>query len=249
MKIIIKNRKNQNIIVELEKSENQTGLVFIEHGLSASKDKAHIIAYAEVFKSKNFTVVRFDTTNTFGESDGSYADATVTNYYEDLEDVIKWASQEGWYEEPFWLVGHSLGAISSALYAEKYPDKVKALAPTSSVISGELSLTIPKYNNWEEMKERGWIEEKNGIKLNSNHIIDRLKYDLLRDADKLTMPVLLMVGSQDESTPLKHQKLLFNKLGGEKRLEVIEGAPHSFKDPEHLKKIKEIFSDWIDLII
>ena len=248
MKLTIKNRKNQNIVVELEKSENQKGLVFIEHGLSASKDKAYIIAYAEVFKNKKFTVVRFDTTNTFGESDGSYADATVTNYYEDLEDVIKWSSQENWYEEPFWLVGHSLGAISSALYAEKYPDKVKALAPTSSVISGELSLTIPKYNNWEEMKERGWIEEKNGIKLNSNHIIDRLKYDLLKDADKLTMPVLLMVGSLDESTPLKHQKLLFDKLVGEKRLEVIEGAPHSFKEPEHLKKIKEIFSNWIDSI-
>ena len=41
-----------------------------------------------------------------------------------------------WYGEPFVLVGHSLGGISTALFAENYPDKVKALAPISTVVSG-----------------------------------------------------------------------------------------------------------------
>jgi hypothetical protein len=35
--------------------------------------------------------VLFDTTHSFGESGGNYEDATTTQYYQDLEDVISWA--------------------------------------------------------------------------------------------------------------------------------------------------------------
>jgi fermentation-respiration switch protein FrsA (DUF1100 family) len=96
------------------------------------------------------------------------------------------------------------------------------------------------------MKERGWIQEKRGIKLKISHIEDRLKYDLLKNADKLTMPVLLIVGSLDESTPLKHQKLLYEKLPGKKELHVIEGSEHTFKQEDHLSQVKDMFLDWID---
>ncbi len=93
-KITIKNRKNQNVVVLVEINKNSKGLAFIAHGLSGFKEQPHVAIYAEAFKDKGFTVVRFDTTNTLGESDGDYADATVTNYYEDLEDVIEWAKSQ-----------------------------------------------------------------------------------------------------------------------------------------------------------
>ncbi|MDP2750667.1 MAG: alpha/beta fold hydrolase [Nanoarchaeota archaeon] len=245
-KVSIKNRKNQKIVVFLEKSENQKGLVFIMHGLSGNKEQPHIVTFAEAFKEEDFTVVRFDTTNTFGESDGSYEDATVTNYYEDLRDVIEWASKQEWYKEPFCLVGHSLGGISTALYAEKYPEKVKALAPISTVISGKLSLIVPKYKNHEEMKRRGWIEEKNGLKLKWAHMEDRLKYNLLDDAAKLKMPVLMVVGDKDDSTPAEHQQLFYKKLSGQKEIHVIKGAPHNFVDTSQLSTIKHLFKHWIE---
>jgi alpha/beta superfamily hydrolase len=61
------------------------------HGLSGFKEQDHIVTFAQAFKEKGLTVVRFDTTNTLGESDGKYEGATTINYFEDLEDVIKWA--------------------------------------------------------------------------------------------------------------------------------------------------------------
>ncbi len=247
-KIIIKNRKNQNIVVLLERQENQKGLAFVMHGLSGRKEELHIAAFAKAFYDSKYTVVRFDTTNTFGESDGTYADATVTNYFEDLEDVIKWASENSWYEEPFCLAGHSLGGICTAYFAEKYPEKVKALAPISTVISGKLSITTPKYKNAEEMKERGWIQEKNGVKLKYKHLEDRFNYDLIEGADKLTMSVLMMVGELDEGTPPKHQQILFDSLPGKKELHIIKGAEHVFRDKVHLDEIREIFLKWIETI-
>jgi pimeloyl-ACP methyl ester carboxylesterase len=244
-KITIKNRKDQNIVVLLERQENQKGLAFVMHGLSGRKEELHIATFAKAFFSNGYTVVRFDTTNTFGESEGNYADATVTNYFEDLEDIIEWAGKQEWYQEPFCLTGHSLGAISVALFAEKNPAKVKALAPISTVISGGLSITRPKYENLEEMKERGWIQEKNGIKLKYSHIEDRFNYDLIVGAEKLTMPVLMIVGELDDGTPPEHQKMLFDVVPGKKEFHVIEGAPHTFKEEGHLKQIEEIFNNWI----
>ncbi len=253
-KIFIKNRKDQKVVVLLEKADEQKGLVFVMHGLGGFKEQPHIQTFADAFLEEGFTVVRFDTTNTIGESDGKYEEATTTNYYEDLEDVVSWAKSQEWYEEPFWLAGHSLGGISTALFAEKYPERVKAVAPISTVVSGKLTLETGR-EEIEKWKETGWREKESKSKpgfikrLPWSHVEDRLKYDLLPGADKLKMPVLLIVGENDDATPPEHQKILFDKLSGEKELHVIKGAPHTFREKEHLEEVKGIIKKWILKII
>src|SRR3989344_1837263 len=190
-KLFIKNRKGQKIAVIVEKNVDQRGLTFVMHGLGGFKEQDHIQTFADAFKEKGYTVIRFDTTNTFGESDGNYEDATTTNYYEDLEDVIKWAAQQSWHQEPFVLTGHSLGGLCTTLFAEKYPKKVRALAPISTVVSGMLSTQTKTYKDTVEQWEKtGWrVRERSAggaKKLKCSHMQDRLKYDLLLHAQKLT---------------------------------------------------------------
>lgn len=254
-KLRIKNRKGQNIAVVVEEGKPNQDLVFVMHGLGGFKEQPHVQAFADPFRERGFTVVTFDTTNTLGESDGSYEDATTTNYYEDLEDVIQWAKQQSWFQSPFWLVGHSLGGICAALYVLKYPALVKAVAPISTVVSGELSFETydkDELNDWQRI---GWqirpSNSKPGFvkKLKYSHMEDRLKYDLLPEADKLKLPVLLIVGEQDDSTPPAHQKMLYEKLNCDKELHVIAAGPHTFKNETHLNDIKRIFGGWIDKIL
>jgi len=252
IKETIKNRQGQNVAVLVNVNSDKKGLAFMMHGLGGYKEQPHLQTFAQAFEDNGYTTVLFDTTNTFGESDGNYEDATTTNYYEDLEDVIKWASGQTWYQEPFCLVGHSLGGISTALYAEKHPDKVKALAPISTVVSGKLSLETNKTKGIiEEWKKTGWqiteSKTKPGLmkKLKWSHMEDRLKYDLLSEVRQLTMPILMIVGDQDDSTPPEHQQILFEKLPGKKEIHIIKGAPHTFKDEKHLMEIKEILNKWI----
>lgn len=225
------------------------------HGLGGFKEQDHISIFAEALRDHNYTVVRFDTINTFGESDGNYEDATVTNYYADLEDVIAWAQTQDWYQEPFILNGHSLGGICTTLYTEKFPEKVLGLAPISAVVSGQLSLDAHQERNPEEVqgwKESGWrvseSKSKPGVikKLKWGHMEDRLQYDVLPNISKLTMPVILIVGEDDPTTPPEHQEIFFNALPTiEKELHVIRGAPHTFREQHHLKEIKDIFDAWL----
>lgn len=253
-KQFIKNRKNQKIAVLTNIPEKVNGLVFVMHGLGGFKEQAFIQMVSKIFLKNNYISVLFDATNSSGESDGVYEDATATNYYEDLEDVIEWASAQTWYCEPFILVGHSLGSLSAALFAEKFPQKIKALAPISTVVSGKFSVEAHKKyipDQFKQWEKTGWLSEESKSKpgvmrsLKWSHVIDRLQYDLMTNVDKLNMPTLMMLGELDEHTPLEHQKILYDKLPGKKELHVIKGSSHTFREQKHLEEIEKIFDNWI----
>jgi len=253
MKTFIKNRGGQDVRVVVEGLETPGKLAFVMHGLGGHKDQGYIRAIVEALLETGYVVVSFDTTNAFGESDGDYEDATVTNYYGDLEDVIKWASMQKWYTEPFMLCGHSLGGICTALFAENHSHKVAALAPLATVVSGELSLEtykmFPEREDLDKWQRYGIrvsksFDGKREERLKWSHIEDRLKYDLLPKAGRLSMPVLMVVGEQDHSTPLIHQQILFDKLPGPKELHIIKGAPHTFRKPEERGELKILVKSW-----
>lgn len=251
-KLFIRNRDDKKISIVIERPEKPIGLVFLMHGLGANKQKPHILVAAKEFLENNYTVVRFDTTNSCGESDGNFEDATVTNYYADLEDVINWSKSQNFYQEPFILSGSSLGGMCVVLYAEKYPEKIKSLIPIAPVISGQMSIERSSKEKIEDWRKTGWqvraSESIPGLikRLKWSHMEDRLKYDLLKKVEELTMPVLLIVGELDESCPLRQQIILFNALpSNRKELAVVAGAPHTFKDEIHLKEFGEVVDKWI----
>lgn len=251
-KEVIQNRKGQKIVTIVEESASQKGLAFVMHGLGGFKEQPHIQTIAEAFREKGYTVVRFDTTNSAGESEGEMQLATLTNYYEDLEDVITWAQSQKWYQEPFCLAGHSLGGFCISWYAINHPEKVKAIAPISSFISGEVFLeTLKAKESVEEWEKRGYREWESSSqpglikRLNWSFATDSLKYDLLAKAEEIKVPVLIIVGEEDTDTRLAHLKVLYEKLSTKKEFHVIKGAPHTFIEEDHLREIKEIFLNWI----
>ena len=257
-KIFIKNRKDQKVCVVVEENHDSVGLVFLMHGLGGYKEQPQIQIIAETFFKKGFTTVLFDTANTFGESDGNYENATTTNYYEDLEDVVLWAKKQKWYKEPFVLEGHSLGGFCILLYAEKNPNEILALAPVSPVVSGPLSLEVKeKYDkkDLEQWKISGWritqSESKPGVvkRLPWSHMEDRLKYEAISEASKLTMPVLLVVGEKDQNTPLESIEILEKVLPGKKEIQIIKNAGHTMINPVYLNDLKDVFNVWIDKIL
>jgi pimeloyl-ACP methyl ester carboxylesterase len=122
-------------------------------------------------------------------------------------------------------------------------------------VSGKLSqeaLNSQVFANW---KSTGWREEEHHSrpgfikKTPWSHMEDRLKYDVLPQANKLTMPVLLVVGDKDESTPPSSQQKLFDMLPGKKELHLIKDSPHTFVEPQHLKEVQKILEQWIEAIL
>ncbi|MFA6549622.1 MAG: alpha/beta fold hydrolase, partial [Candidatus Margulisiibacteriota bacterium] len=250
-KVFIRNRKGQRVAVVIELPSKPRGLGFIMHGLSAFKEQPTVRAIAKAFVKNQLTAVTFDTTNTLGESDGNFELATATGYYEDLEDVIAWAASQPWYREPFFLAGSSLGGLCSLLFAEKYPQKVKGLVPVAPVVTGQWIMAGIAKEQLESWKKSGWLVEPShsrpGVikRLSWNYMVDLQKYDALKEVSNLSMPLLLIACGKDAVVKDESLKLLFEQLPCKKEFRIIEGAPHSIRDPEHLEILEGLVSEWI----
>ena len=250
--ITIKNRKNQELPVRLELNGTSKGLVFVMHGLAAFYNIPQTRTTVESFLEKGYNVVSFEVFNTFHGKDGregTCENATPTNYYEDMEDVINWAKKQEWYEEPFILAGHSLGGLCTSLYAIKYPQEVKALAPLAASLGGKYSFDNKPKEEIKKWEKEGFSLRKStsrpGLvrKLKWAYMIDLRKYDLIKDVNKLTMPILLIVG-EDDKRHVSDQELFFKKLQGKKELHIIKGANHDYKGK--LNEVKKIIKNWIE---
>lgn len=255
-KLTLQNRKGQNIVGLLTKPEDEIkGTAVIQHGWSGKKEQKHIVAMQEAFLENGWQTFNFDTTNSFGESDGDFAESRLGLHYEDLEDVCKWIQQQDWYVPGLAISGHSMGGYATARYAEDYPEEVQLIAPIAPVVSGQLT------SEAKERKEPGalarWKEE--GVLVSESTttpgLIKRapwavyeewLNHDLLPNADKLTMPVFLLTGTDDSSCPPDHVQQLFDVIPHQnKAYEIIEGAPHTYITEEDLQSVKEKLSNWL----
>src|SRR5690606_15928804 len=109
----------------------------------------------------------------------------------------------------------------------------------STVVSGELSkqTKVMRGIDLAKWKRDGYFEEKRLTapgtkKVYYAELEDRLRYNLLTHADKLTMPLLLIVGSKDDGTPYAHQKLLMDASASKnKEIHIIDGSEHSYIAP------------------
>lgn len=224
----------------------------IQHGWGGHKDKPTVQAMKDGFLKSGFQTFNFDTTNSFGESDGDFEKSTLGLHWEDLEDVVKWVQKQEWFTGPLALSGHSKGGYAVAKYAEEYQDEVKYLVPIAPVVSGKLSHEAYRKRNLEEFEmwqREGVLERvgKEGQKKRQHwfQMEERLNHDLLPKVGKLTMPVLLIVGSEDGHC-LEQTKILFDSLpDGQKTLKIIEGAPHSYYEKSEQSECTEAISKWL----
>lgn len=253
MRHIIQNRDGKNIVA-LYHAAGGKGLAFILHGLSGYKEQPHIATMAAAFHEAGIDTVIFDATNSFGESGGVLEDATLTRHAADLHDVIAWASTQDWYVEPFYLAGHSMGGGAVLDYALRNPARVKAMAPTATVLSHDLWIKAQQMAQPEALEKwrRDGYRLKESVskpgasgRISWNLMEDMKNHDFVAAAGHYKMPTLLVVGDKDVGTPPLHQKMLFAALTCDKEYHEIEGCEHTFTAPPHLEKLKRIFADWI----
>ncbi|MFC1721448.1 alpha/beta fold hydrolase [Patescibacteria group bacterium] len=228
------------------------GVAFIAHGLGGFKEQSHITILTKAYYDQGYRVVRWDASNTIGESEGNIKDATLTSYYDDMCSIVDWARTQEWFTKPFCVAGHSLGGACSILFAQQHPEDIKTLALISPVVSGKMT-----YDSWgddfmSEWKGKGyWKSESRSrpgvIKIiNYGLVEDLMKFNAFEDIGKLTMPALMVVGEKDEDTPPHDCKMFFEKVPAEEKMyEVIDNADHNFRKDENLKSLHSVVSKWL----
>lgn len=253
-KFELKNRYGLKIVGDLEKPEGEIrGTCVLLHGWGAHRNKPTILAVQKGFLEAGFQVFNFDATNSMGESDGDFEKSSMMTFWEDFEDVTKWVQTQEWFVGPLALSGHSNGAYAALRYGEEHPTEVGYIVPIAPVVSGKLSHEAYEERDPEglkEWKETGiWIRETSDGNKQVAHwwqMEERLNHDLFPKAGNLAMPILFIVGNLDDLCPPKHIKQLFDKMPeGNKKMEIIEGAEHSFRKTEEQEECTRLIKEWL----
>jgi pimeloyl-ACP methyl ester carboxylesterase len=253
----ITNRRGQTMYVRYEAPENtaRDKLAIIQHGYAGEMDAPHILAIANAFRDAGFSTLCLNATHSFNESDGDVDGNTIETHLHDLEDCIVWARGQDWFTAPFALAGHSLGGYTVLHFAAAHPDEVSLLFPCASVVNGRLlaqaferNLPDGEFESWRSAGTMTVYENDDSSGQSGQRPFTWLtgmeSFDILPRADRLTMPVLMVVGAEDVPTPPDHQLELYGLLPGEKEMHILPGCDHSFTAPEHREKMAAIVREW-----
>ncbi len=240
------------------------GWVVLVHGLGE-----HSGRYKRLIKELNdagFAVYTFDWPG-HGKSPGKRGHTSVEEAMEIIDSII---AELG--EKPF-ILGHSLGGLTVIRYAETRPDKIRGLVASSPALAKSpetpgFMVALAKFLG----KIAPGIVLSNGINpklLSRNpeavkrYIEDPLVHDRIsaklgrsifvnmelahKEASRIKVPVLLLVGTGDVITPPEGARKLFEELKVEdKILKEFEGAYHEiFEDPEWAEEFYRAIVEWL----
>jgi len=213
------------------------------HGFKGFMDWGFWPAFARRLAGRGFAVVRFNFSGS-GHTDAEPFEApeaffanTPSRELEDLERVRTWLT----HAAPAWLdarrvalVGHSLGGGVALVHAARRGD-YRALVGWAAVS------TFRRFPREVEAlwRRQGYFEVPN-LRTQEIHRMGTAwlddieahasKLDVRAACARLTTPVLLLHGTQDEAVPLTEGEALRDACRpGLARLEVLPGANHTFQ--------------------
>lgn len=231
----------------VEVSTCNAGVAVILHSTSGTLETGVQNVLAEICRAQGQTVVRFDALHGLNEDGANFVDFTVTAYRTDLEDVLVWARAQTWWSGPLTLVGHSSGALVASLYASEHPTEVAELVLLTPTVSGQAYLdafqaTDPQsLRAWQEQRLRPVRHPISGehLGLSYGFVEDLLRYDVMTHTETLTMPITIISGERDVTSPPEVCARLVEALGRNAVLLSVPGMHHT---PEQYDELRHLAS-------
>jgi pimeloyl-ACP methyl ester carboxylesterase len=220
-------------------------LVILCHGFTTSKDGRTYVRLEERLNQKVFSTFRFDFFG-HGESAGEFENITISEAKDDVLNAIRFVKDSGY--EQIGLMGSSFGGFASIL-AAGLSDDLFVLA-LKSPVSDYLGLLIARDHDIDiqAWRQKGFIfvEASDGknVSLNYSFFADAERIQGYALASNIKAPTLIVHGDQDETVPLAQSQKAADLIP-DCRLEVIEGADHTYSDPPHFEKMLDSISDFI----
>ncbi|MDR7119064.1 alpha/beta hydrolase [Caulobacter sp. BE254] len=175
-----------------------------------------------------------------GESDGDFAEGTISHWREDALAVIDELTQG-----PLVLVGSSMGGWLACLAAIARPDRVKALvlvapAPdfTEKLMAPELSeearAAIARDGRWIRPSEY----DDGGYPITRALLEDGARWSILPGPVPIDVPVRVLQGGADPEVPWTHALELANVLNADDVVfTLVKDGDHRLSRPQDLERL------------
>ena len=242
--VVFRNSLGQKLFGTLHYGSSKpalAGTVVLCHGMMSCREGTKQRAFARTLSESGLAVLRFDF-SFCGESEGRFEEITFAQEVDDLRAAVAWVRDRG--ADPVGLLGSSMGGAVALLYASGDPS-IKALVTLAGVgspahIADGMEGMQQKVREW---KDQGYLLGAEG-EPGEKFFEDARAQDVLGAARRLTAPLLVLHGSEDEVVPVEDARAIYENAGGPKELRILPGVDHRFTDPEALEEALNAASDW-----
>jgi len=225
--------------------ETKVPIIILCHGLSTSKDGRTCSRLETMLNQKGISTFRFDFYG-HGESEGTFEDITLSEAINDVHEAIHFLFNAGY--EKLGLMGSSFGGFASLIAASELLELI--LLALKSPVSDYLGLLIARDQEIEIplWKQKGFISvvgsDGKNLQLNYSFYKDAetiKSYDAIR---KIKASAMIVHGDKDRTVPLE-QSIHCAHLMEDCRLEIIQGADHTYTQPRHFERMLSLIEDFI----
>jgi uncharacterized protein len=249
---VFKNTKKQKLVGVLHhgKGQEPRTCLIVCHGFAGTKigGSRRFVEFARHAVKHNISVFRFDFAGS-GDSEGDLVDLTIDSELDDLQAAINVLTTKSSLDpEKIGIVGHCLGAVTAirASVRDSRIYKTVAWAPfinlsnTMARLIGEEAFSV-----LQEGDETDFIYNEQLFRCSPKILNYASDLNMFEEITRIRKPLLVIHGTEDATVPLQEiEKLIHFAEGtpGQKRLEVLEGAHHSF--PYHQEELFELTVEW-----
>ncbi len=210
-------------------------LVVLGHGVTGNKDRPLLLELASQLAQTGIHALRLSFSGN-GNSEGRFADSTVSKEVEDLGSVLD--ALPGWHVG---YAGHSMGAAVGVLRASndsriKFLISLAGMAHTAAFAQREFSGVTPG---------AGCMWDKPECPLSQAYLGDMARVNSVTNAARqIRVPWLFVHGLADDVVPPQDSRDLFAVATEPKRLVELPEADHVFSD-HHARAMASAVVAWM----
>lgn len=200
---------------------NDNRIVVIGHGVTGNKDRPALIALAEGLTDAGISALRFSFSGN-GESEGAFADSTITKEVTDLGSIIDILN-----DYKICYVGHSMGGAVGVLRAAS-DERIEVLVSLAGMVHTK---AFADREFGDVTPDKGFMWDEPNCPLSQTYMDDMATIDsVAKQTSKFAVPWLLVHGSEDDIVPIQDSIDVLQFANEPTELLELPGADHVFSD-------------------
>ena len=240
-KVNFKNKAGLNLVASLHETNASTkNAVIIAHGFTSNKDRKRHVKHAETLAESGIAVLRLD----FGGcGESGDREITIKAQVDDLKSAIDYLKTDKGYER-VGVLGESLGGITTL---EAFDNNIDAIVLWAPVTQACWTTKISPEKQADLDRQGYFLHDKDErqFKIPKEYYYERNSIDSEKVLGGITIPVLIVHGTADETIPIEHSEKAIALLPEGSHLERIENLGHgNHKMDADMDKIIPLTVKW-----
>ncbi len=222
--------------------------VVLAHCFTCSKSLKVTRNLATGIEDGGYAVLRFDFTG-LGESEGDFADTSVTSNVGDLEAAAQYMEQRGL--GPCAMVGHSLGGAATLLAAGNVA-AVRAVVAVAAPFGPEHVRHLFAEDDVQRALESGRVTVKiagRPFQISAEFFHDLERHSSPERIAALGRPLLVVHGTADTVVEIEEGERIFAAARQPRWFAAIPGADHLFAQQRHAERAAAAIVDYLDTVL